>query len=289
MNRTLVVCLVAATLVSSVGVAWAAQPLKENSRGSSFNGTWKGTINDLPGVDLTISQVDKRVSGNVIFYFQERADVNGPWKVTAQHAVPLLKPQIAGKILTFEVEHHSCHGCTDLGPNARFRMELVSADDARLTRLEEDGTEGGPQLNLVRDGQTPSQAAPPLQAGMSVEMPVTKSATPMPEADRQDALVVTVTSVGKVYLGINPIDLDVLAAEMQAAVSSRKNRKTLYLKADGRAPYATVTSVVDAAAKAGIERTVLLTSQSNSPHPETLAPPEGFTIMTRDCSAESGR
>jgi biopolymer transport protein ExbD/biopolymer transport protein TolR len=267
-------------LVTIVGLAWAAQPRKENSRESSFRGTWKGTINDLPGVDLMISQVDKELSGSVIFYFQERADVKGPWKVTAPHAVPLLKPQIAGKILTFEVEHHVCHGCAELGPNARFRMELVSGNEARLTRLEEDGTEDGPQLKLVRSAQTPSQAAPPMQRGITVEMPATSNAASMPDADQESALIVAVTREGKLYLGVEPIDPEALSGELRDSSSAKGTGKALYIKADARASYGTVINVLDAATRAGFEKTVLLTNQDGSPQPGTVSPPKGFTMMT---------
>jgi biopolymer transport protein ExbD len=166
-------------------------------------------------------------------------------------------------------------------------MELAGINEARLTRLGDDGADGA-QLNLVRGNGASGQSAPPLQAGISVEMPITKSAIPMPDADREDALIVTVTSDGRMYLGINPRDLSVLATELQAAVRSAK-AKTLYLKADGRAPYATVAKIVDTATAAGIETTVLLTSQPIPSIPEGLFPPQGFTIVPRGCPLRSGK
>ena len=98
-------------------------------------------MNDLPGIDLTIQQAAGKLSGNVVFYFQERVDVNSPWRVTAEHAVSLLSPHVTGKTLIFEVQHHVCHNCEELGPNVMFRMELYGPSEARLTSLEEDGTE----------------------------------------------------------------------------------------------------------------------------------------------------
>jgi biopolymer transport protein ExbD len=290
MNRTLTLCFtfVLAINLAPPVLAQAAPATPDVSFSENgFAGTWKGTVNNLPGIDLTIREVEKKAAGEIIFYFQERADVNSLWRVSAENAVPLLSTHVTGKVLTFEVEHHMCHTCTELGPKSVFRMELAEVNAARLTRLGDDGTEGA-QVNLVRGNGASVQSGAPLQAGISVEMPVTKSATPMPEADREDALIVTVTSDGRIYLGTNPRDLSALATELQAAVSSAK-AKTLYLKADGRAPYATVTKVVDAATAAGIETTVLLTSQPVPSIPEGILPPQGFTIVPRGCPPRSGK
>jgi biopolymer transport protein ExbD len=276
MNRILEVCLIALTFLNLAPVAAQSTAAAGSS---SFTGTWKGSMNDLPGMDLTIHEADKKISGNVVFYFQERVDVNSPWRVTSEYAVPLLTSRAEGKVLTFEVEHHVCHGCPELGPNVTFRMDLGGPDDARLTRFEANGTEGAP-MKMTRGSEGSIQTAPPMQAGISVEMPVTESATPMPEADQEDALIVTLTVKGRVYVGISPIELDGLSATLQEALSSGKPRKTLYIKADGRAPYATVMKIVDAAIVAGVEKTVLLTSQPDSPQPGTVSPPKGVTVVT---------
>ena len=296
MNQILEMCLksvlmVALTLAGNLGLPVAAQSGTATqgtlSLKSGFAGTWKGTMNGLPGIDLTIREDESKIGGDIVFYFQERAGVNSPWRVAAEHAVPLLSSHVTGKVLAFEVEHHVCHGCKELGPNVAFRMELAGINEARLTRLGDYGADGA-QLNLVRGNGASVQSAPPLQAGISVEMPITKSAIPMPDADREDALIVTVTSDGRIYLGINPRDLSVLATELQAAVRSVK-AKTLYLKADGRAPYATVAKIVDAASAAGIETMVLLTSQPIPSIPEGLFPPQGFTIVPRGCWPRSAK
>jgi biopolymer transport protein ExbD len=264
------------TVVSLVGL----QPAAAAPDARSFAGTWKGTMNDLPGIDLTIEESAAKISGNVIFYFQKRADVNSPWNVTADRANPLLNPHVNGRILTFEVEHHVCDGCAELGPNLTFRMELFGANEARITRLEEDGTEAGPRVKLVRSSQASPQVAPPLQTGISVQMPITTSASPVPEADQPDALIVTVTVDGKTYLGIHPIDSEALAARLRETKGAGKR---LYIKADSRAPYATVVHALDAASEAGIETSVLLTTQHNPPHPGAVVSPNGIMVETGGC------
>ena len=127
---------------------------------SSFAGTWEGEMNDLPGVDLKIEEADGKISGVMIFYFQERSDANAPWHVASESPAPLLMPKVEGKTLTFEVQHHECHTCPELGPNVKFRMELAGPNEALLWKLENEeqkkDNELGPGLKLVRRSESPS-------------------------------------------------------------------------------------------------------------------------------------
>lgn len=287
MNPIFEVCLVSLTLAANLGLPVAAQ-YAAASQGTlslkcGFAGTWKGTTNGLPGIELTIREEERKLGGDMVFYFQERADVNSPWKATGEYTAPLLATHRSGNTMTFQVEHHVCHTCKEVGPNVVFRMELEGVNQAKLTRFEEDGSEGA-SMKLLRGHEASMQVAPPPQPGISVDMPVTRHATPMPEADRGDALIVTVTSDGRLYLGTNLRDPNLLVAGLQEAISSLKTGKTVYIKPDARTPYATVMAVVDSATAAGFERAVLLTSQPNSPHPQAIAPPQGFTILTRSGS-----
>jgi biopolymer transport protein ExbD len=273
MNRILVVCLWVVTLGNTFTPLGAIPAAAADN--ASFAGTWKGTMNRLPGIDLTIREHDQKISGEVVFYFQRRTDVHSRWHASPDPALPLLNPHLNGRTLIFEVERHVCDGCAEFGPNATFRMELFGANEAKLIRLEADGTKVGPQVKLVRSSQSSAQAASPLQAGVSVEMPVTTNAVPMPEADQPDALIVTVTVEGKVYLGIQPVDFKDLAAKLRQTSAG----KPLYIKADARAPYAMVISVLDAATAFGSDRTILLTSQRGPASPGTIVSPEGFIVM----------
>jgi biopolymer transport protein ExbD len=134
---------------------------------------------------------------------------------------------------------------------------------------------------VVKDAETPNQAAPPMQKGITVEMPATSSAASVPEADQESTLIVTVTREGKLYLGLKPIDPEALSSELR----DNSFTKTVYIKADARASYATVIKVLDAATRTGFEKTVLLTNQDGSPQPGTVSPPKGFTMVTGGCVA----
>ena len=134
-------------VVAAIFVASQVCVVRANS---SFAGHWEGKMNDLPGVDLKIEERDGKVSGEAIFYYQERSDPNGPWQTKGEYPVPLLVPHAEGDVLSFEVEHHKCHACKELDANAKFRMKLTSENEARLWRLEPGKTPADDGLRLVR-------------------------------------------------------------------------------------------------------------------------------------------
>lgn len=134
-------------------------------------------------------------------------------------------------------------------------------------------------------GITPSMAAQaqamgatPMQKGISVQLPVTRNAVSMPDADQPDSLIVSITDDGKVYLGVNPTTPAALAEEIKDNLSNRSGKK-LYIKADTRTPYANVEKVLDALRKAGVEALNLLTAQPASSEPATLGSPEGLEVL----------
>ena len=136
------------------------QPSLLADRKVEFAGTWEGKMNDLPGIELKLDEAGGKINGVMTFYFQERSDPNGPWHVASENPVPLLAPHVEGKTLTFEVQHHKCHTCPELGPNVKFRVDLVGPNEARLWKLENEDQEKnkdlGPGLKLVRRTESPA-------------------------------------------------------------------------------------------------------------------------------------
>ena len=94
-------------------------------------------------------------------------------------------------------------------------------------------------------------AAQTLQAGISVNLPLVSNATPVPDADKEDALIVTVTENGDTYLGVDAITSDALADKIKHAVAFRAEKKA-YIKADARAQYSDVEKALSAARKGGV-------------------------------------
>lgn len=99
-------------------------------------GTWEGTTNDLPAVVLTIKNNDGRISGTIGFYFQTRGG-DGKFHLGEKTTVPLLSAKLNGKILTFETIHHKRHGNEELGPNKKYRVNFIDANEARLNILDD--------------------------------------------------------------------------------------------------------------------------------------------------------
>lgn len=115
-----------------------------------------------------------------------------------------------------------------------------------------------------------------LQRGISVELPVTRNAVAMPDADKENASIVAVTHNGRVYFGADPITPAALAEKR--GLASRPEEK-LYVKADARAPYAHVMEVLDAVRTAGVTTPNLLTAQQVTPEPGKLVPPQGLEVQ----------
>ena len=123
------------------------------------------------------------------------------------------------------------------------------------------------------DARSSAQA---MQKGISVELAPTSSAVPVPDADNQDALIITVTDSAKFYFGIDPVTPDSLAEKLKGRMSNRT--QNLYIKADARAPYACVVKVLDAARTAGVGGVTLLTTQPKTTQAGTVVFPEGIEI-----------
>ena len=102
---------------------------------SPFDGVWEGTINDLPGVEITIRDNGRPLEGTICFYFQTRANESEKWHVAGKSIGPLLVPKVDGNILTFETTHHKSHGSSELGPNVGFELELMEVNEIALRKL----------------------------------------------------------------------------------------------------------------------------------------------------------
>ena len=117
-----------------------------------------------------------------------------------------------------------------------------------------------------------------MQKGVSVDLPQTSNAVKVPEADNQNALIITVAANGSAYFGVTPIVPDALAEGIKKDLANRTGAK-LYVKADARTQYADVMNILAALRTAGVDAPTLLTAQADSPQPGTLAPPKGLEVL----------
>ena len=101
---------------------------------------------------------------------------------------------------------------------------------------------------------------PMLQKGVSVDLAKVNNPEQMPDADKEDALVVAVMRDGKVYLGNDQIAPDQLTPKVKDKLANRVDKR-VYIRADARAKYGSVVDVVDNVRAAGVDQLGLLTDQ----------------------------
>ena len=107
---------------------------------------------------------------------------------------------------------------------------------------------------------------PMLQKGISVDMAKVNNPEQMPDADKEDALLVSVTRDGKVYFGSEQITIDNLTTKVKDRLANKMDKR-VYVKADMRARFGSVVQVVDSVRAAGVDDLGLLTDQKKTSTP----------------------
>ena len=113
---------------------------------------------------------------------------------------------------------------------------------------------------------------PMLQKGVSVDMAKVNNPTPMEDADKEDALLVSVTRDGSVYFGSDKTTIDILTTKVKDRLANKPDKR-VYVKADMRARFGGVVQVVDAVRAAGVDDLGLLTEQRKTTAPPAPATP----------------
>jgi biopolymer transport protein TolR len=116
---------------------------------------------------------------------------------------------------------------------------------------------------------------PMLQKGVSVDLAKVNSPEAMPDADKEDALIVAVMRDGKIFFGNDPITPDQLTQKVKDRITNRTDKR-VYVRADQRAKYGSVVEVVDNVRSAGVDQLGLLTDQrKNNQQQPPQAPATG--------------
>jgi biopolymer transport protein TolR len=105
---------------------------------------------------------------------------------------------------------------------------------------------------------------PMLQNKVQIDMAKVDNPTAMPDADKEDAIVVAITRNGDVFLGQNRITLTELGPAVQQRLSDTPG-KTIYVRADARAQFKAVEDAIDAVRTAGVDDVGLLTQKREGP------------------------
>jgi biopolymer transport protein TolR len=110
---------------------------------------------------------------------------------------------------------------------------------------------------------------PMLQHGKEVDLAKVNSPEQMPDADKEDALLVAVTRDGAVFFGTDRISVDDLTAKVRDRLTGRLDKR-VYVKADANAKFGAVVQVVDSVRAAGVDDLGLLTAEKK---PQASSPP----------------
>ena len=104
---------------------------------------------------------------------------------------------------------------------------------------------------------------PMLQKGVSVDMAKVNSPEPMPDADKEDALLIAVMRDGKIFFGTDRVEPDQLTQKVKDRLANKADKR-VFIKADARARYGNVVDVVDNVRSAGVDDVGLLTDQKKA-------------------------
>ena len=105
---------------------------------------------------------------------------------------------------------------------------------------------------------------PMLQNKVNVDLARTDNPTAMPDADKEDAIVVAVTRDGRTYLGQNAINSADLGARVKELLTDKPG-KQIFVRADARAKYLDVENAIDDVRTAGVDSVGLLTEKRSTP------------------------
>jgi biopolymer transport protein ExbD/biopolymer transport protein TolR len=103
---------------------------------------------------------------------------------------------------------------------------------------------------------------PMLSKSIPVDLALTRNPVTMPDADKEDAIIVAVTRDGQVFLspGLTKVESSDLAPKVRDLLTGRTS-KMVYIKADARSKYEKVEDVVDNLRAGSVDEVGLLTEQ----------------------------
>jgi biopolymer transport protein ExbD/biopolymer transport protein TolR len=113
---------------------------------------------------------------------------------------------------------------------------------------------------------------PMLTKGFPVDLAKVNNPSDMPDADKDDAVIVGISASGDVYMGNNKSDVTQIADQVRDRISNKLD-KTVFVKSDGRAKYGDVVKVVDEIRSAGVDNVGLITERAEQTTRRAPPPP----------------
>ncbi|MFP5210806.1 MAG: biopolymer transporter ExbD [Acidobacteriota bacterium] len=101
---------------------------------------------------------------------------------------------------------------------------------------------------------------PMLQQKVAIDMAEVNNPVAMPDADKEDAIVVAITRDGSIFLGQDKVAPSELGRQVADRLANTPG-KTIYVRADARAQYRAVEDAIDDVRTAGVDDVGLLTQR----------------------------
>ena len=108
---------------------------------------------------------------------------------------------------------------------------------------------------------------PLIRNGVPVDLAKVTNPIDMPNADKDDPVIVAISRDGSVFLGNQRTEVDDVSSQVRDRISGRLD-KSVFIKSDARAKYGDVVRVVDKVRSSGVDSVGLLTDKI-----ETRTPP----------------
>jgi len=105
---------------------------------------------------------------------------------------------------------------------------------------------------------------PLLQTGITLNLPKARNPLAAPEADSNDAVVISLNRTGQIYRAKTPLTEDQLFDFLRQRFSgSEVQDRTIFLRADTALSYGRVVEIVNGSRDAGVDRIGLMTELDN--------------------------
>jgi hypothetical protein len=149
MRNSLTCLLFATLLMPTCGLSQqnGAAEVRPDQGAAKFIGVWRGSFDNLPGVEMVITDDDGQLHGAILFYFHQRRTMNSPYSSTPGLPEPMFDLRRDGDLLHFNVSHRRAHppGSLHDEPKA-IELKLTGPDRAELINK----SEGAPVVEMKR-------------------------------------------------------------------------------------------------------------------------------------------
>ena len=114
---------------------------------SRFAGVWRAQFDNLPGIDLIITDEGDELQGAILFYLHIRKDVNSQYSSSSGLPEPIFNVRLDGQTLHFQVSHRRAHPPRTLhDPPLSFHLKLTGPGQAAIVNQ----SDGAPVLVMRR-------------------------------------------------------------------------------------------------------------------------------------------